>query len=148
MADVQGTYRDRMRAAVAGMQADMTPSSVESRIAEAAINFGLPVAQGAESDKGGKLPTTTQVTLGVAMHDRSVNGANLNGYADGESMRVMTKGKIWVVASVAVVPGDPVWVTPTTGAWAKAVGASNIQLPNARWASTAGIGELAILELR
>lgn len=148
MADVQGTYRDRMRAAVAGMQANMKPAVIESRIAEAAINFGLPVAQGSESDKGGKLPASTAVTLGVAMHDRSVNGGNLNGYADGETMRVMLKGDIWVTASVAVAPGDPVYVVPTTGAWAKTNASSAVLVPNARWASTAGIGELAILELR
>lgn len=146
---VQTTYADRMRPAIAGVQADMTPAKFESRIAEADINFGLPVAQGANSDKGGKLPTSTQVSLGVAALDRSISGkSNLNGYSTGESMRVMTEGKIWVVASVAVAPDDPVYVIPTTGAFAKTNASSAIQIPRARWDSTAGIGELAILHLR
>lgn len=145
---VQSTYSENMSAGRAGAIVDMSLSRIESRTAEVAMNFGAAVAQGSVSDMGGKVPASTAVTLGVAVRDRGAGLTNINGYAAGESMAVMTKGKIWVTASVAVDPDDPVFVVPTTGVFAKTSVSSAVQIPNARWASTAGIGELAVLELR
>ena len=43
-----------------------------------------------------------------------------------------------VTASVAVNDGDPVYVTVATGAFVKASGAGNVQIPNAVYDSTTG----------
>lgn len=150
MADVQGTYVENLRPAVAGAQADMTPSKVESRHCEPSggMKFGAAVAQGSVSDRGGKVPASTAVTIGIAMRDRSATGANENGYAQYETMAVMTEGRIWVVAGVDVVAGDPVYVVPTTGVFTKSNASSAVQIPNARWHTSALATNLAVIDLR
>lgn len=144
MADVQGTYVENLRPAVAGQPATMIEGTRISRTVENAsgVLFGQPVAQGV-ADKGA-IRSTTGVTkiLGAAVRDRSSPGVLENGYAQKETMSVMTEGDMWVVASVAVVPGDIVHVIVATAAWAKTGG---VLVPNARWETTAGIGELGVI---
>jgi uncharacterized hydantoinase/oxoprolinase family protein len=59
----------------------------------------------------------------------------------------MEEGVIWVMASVAVAVGDPVYYVPATGVLTN-VATSNTQIANAMWdSSTSGAG-LAKLRLR
>ena len=142
---VQTTYAENMAPAVAGQIANSEPNTLISRTVETAegIGFGLPVAQGAEDD--GVIATEAGVTeiLGVTVRERSLNANTPNAFGQYDSARIMTKGPIWVEASVAVNAGDPVWVTVATGAWtnADAGGGNSVQLVGARWdSSTSGAG--------
>lgn len=151
MPAIQSTYPNNIAVAVPGQHGTMIPATVISRTIENAQGaaFGIAVSRGA-GDNGAK-PFTVGDTaiLGITMIDRSVtSGAFANQYAQYEAAAIMTKGHIWVIASVAVVQGDPVFVIPATGAFAKTNASSAVQIPNAVWDSSAGIGGLALVRLQ
>jgi hypothetical protein len=141
---VQAEYLDGILPAVAGMIANMVPATMISRTVEdaAGIAFGKPVAQGV-NDKGCKNTVGATAIVGITVRERSVS-AEADLFAQYEEARIMTKGVIWVEASVAVVAGDIVHVIAATGAFAKTGG---VLIPNARWETSAGIGELAQIRL-
>ncbi len=145
---IQTNYAETQPAGVAGAQATMIPATMISRNVEdeAAIGFGVAVAQGAE-DKGCKaFGTGDTAVLGITIVDRSAKGAD--GFGTGDSARIMTKGDVWVTASVAVDAGDPVWVVPATGAFAKTNASSAVQIAGARWdTSTTAGDQLAVVRL-
>lgn len=117
---VQTTYTPNIRAGLPGMIVDTIPKTLISRTVQAAagLAFGVPVIQGT-ADKAGRAATTGDVAakfVGISVRDRSVK-AEANAYSQYESARVMTKGAIWVIASVAVAASDPVYFVPATGVW-------------------------------
>ncbi|MNG38240.1 hypothetical protein D3C84_1258660 [compost metagenome] len=59
----------------------------------------------------------------------------------------MTKGAIWVTASVQVAAGDPVYFVPATGLWTN-VASGNVLVAGARFdTSTTGTNQLAQVRL-
>lgn len=156
---VQTVYPDNQPAAIVGAQATMIPSTIISRTVEGltAIGFGVAVAQG-DADKGcHAFGSGDTAILGITIVDRSAPGATTSGgyitartpdkFGVGESARVLTKGDVWVTASVAVDAGDPVYVVPATGAFAKTNASSAVQIANARWDTSAAQGALAVVRI-
>ena len=155
---VQTSYPDTQPAAVAGAQATMLPASIISRTVEtAAVGFGKAVAQGT-ADKGcHAFGSGDTAILGITLLDRSASGQSVtNGqvtgrtadsFGVGESARIITKGDVWVQASVAVDAGDPVYVIPATGAFAKTSASSAVQIAGARWDTSTTTAGLAVVRL-
>lgn len=145
---IQTTYPNTISAAIAGLRGTMIPATIISRTVEAAAGaaFGIAMSRGT-GDNGAK-PFTSGDTaiLGITVIDRSVNAADK--YSQYEGAAIMTKGHVWVTASVAVDDGDPVWVIPATGAFTKSNASSAVQIPNAVYDTTAGIGALALVRLQ
>lgn len=143
---VQDSYSANIRAAVPGMIANEEGKTLISRNVEtvAGIGFGLPVAQGASD--GGCVATSAGTTkiLGITVRDRSVRPETPNVFAQYDSARVMTKGVVWVVASVAVAAGDAVTVVVATGAFSNTGG---VAIANARYDTSAAAGALAKVRL-
>lgn len=151
---VQDTYLDNIRPGLPGMLADMTPSTLISRDVEtvAGILFGRAVYQGTRDRQildGGAGGYTAAKHVGFTVRDRSAVGTVENGYALRESARVITKGAFWATPAQNVVAGDPVYVRPSNGALQKDNTNSAVQVPNARWdtSATAGAGVVAIIRL-
>lgn len=149
MGTVQSTY-STMTAARAGMLADMQEGyNAFSRSVETAagIGFGKPVQRGA-ADRGAKAIGDGSATtfLGISLRTQSRDANNGDIFAQYEDIRICDKGTVWVVASVAVVPGDPVYYT-TAGVWTN-VSSSNVLVSNAAWDTTAAIGAYAIIRLK
>ncbi|MBV4507696.1 DUF2190 family protein [Pseudomonas sp. BW13M1] len=147
---VQTSYTATIRAGLPGMIVDMIPKTLISRTVQAAggLAFGVPVIQGT-ADKAGRASTTGDTAakfVGISVRDRSVK-AEANQYSQYESARVMTKGAIWVTASVQVAAGDPVYFVPATGVWTN-VATDNVLVANARFdTSTTGANQLAQVRL-
>ncbi|MBO9766509.1 MULTISPECIES: structural cement protein Gp24 [Xanthomonas] len=143
---LQTNYPDIQPAAVRGMQATMIPATVISRTVEdvAGLAFGLAVAQG-PSEKGVVTFGGANVKfVGIALLDRSATGSDL--FPQRASARVITKGDIWVTASVVVAAGDPVYLT-AAGAFTN-VATNNTAITGARWdTSTTAAGQLAVVRL-
>lgn len=143
---LQTNYPDIQPAATRGMQATMIPSTIISRTVEdvAGLAFGLAVAQGG-TDKG--IVTFGGANLkfvGITLLDRSATGLDL--FPQRASARVITKGDIWVTASVAVAAGDPVYLT-AAGAFTN-VATNNTAITGARWdTSTTAAAQLAVVRL-
>lgn len=148
---VQTNYAATLNPAVVGAQATMIPATLISRNVETAagIAFGVAVAQGT-TDKG-VVPFAGAANkyVGITLLDRSARGTTTSpdGFAQRESARVMTKGDIWVQASVQVAAGDPVFLVAATGLFTN-VSTSNFAVPNARFdTSTTGANQLAVVRL-
>lgn len=139
MPAIQTNYAANIPGKKAGHVPEMEQADLISRTVENTdgIAFGTAVAQGA-SDKG-CIPFAGSGFVGVATRDRSVLvGEKFSRY---ESARILRKGPITVVASVAVVAGDSVALT-AAGAFTN-VTAGNTVIPNSRFETSAAAGALA-----
>src|SRR5690606_24971427 len=155
---VQTTYSDTQPAAVAGAQATMIPATIISRTVEdAAIGFGIAVAQGS-ADKGcAAFGAGDTEVLGITVLDRSASSLSVTSgqvpdrdddkFGVGESARIMTKGDIWVVCASGCSAGDPVWVRPSNGDFQDSNANSAVQIAGARWDTSASAGGLAVVRL-
>jgi len=132
---IQTTYSETMDIARAGLVAgsdyDVETGVVET---EAGIAFGLAVAQGV-SDKGIILGGTTTTFRGVSIRDVTL-GAETDLYAQRKNIGVLTRGKIWLVPSSAVVANAPVYFTAATGRFSSTSG-GNVLVKGARWVTSA-----------
>lgn len=151
MPAVQTTYNATLIPGVAGAQATMIPATLISRNVEpvAGLGFGVAVAQGA-TDKGiVAFGGAANKYVGITMLDRSAVGTTAapDAFAQRTSARVMTKGDIWVQASVQVAAGDPVYLVAATGLFTN-VATANTAVPNARFdTSTTAANQLAVVRL-
>lgn len=151
MPAVQTNYAATLSPGVVGAQATMLPATIISRNVEPAngLAFGVAVAQGT-TDKGiVAFGGAADDFVGITLMDRSAVGtaAAPDSFAQRTSARVMTKGDVWVNASVQVAAGDPVYLVAATGLFTN-VSTSNVLVPNARFdTSTTGANQLAVVRL-
>lgn len=156
---VQTDYEETQPAAVAGALATMLRGDLISRNVEgAAIGFGRAVAQGA-TDKG-CIAFAGGVVLGITVLDRSasgqtvvdgqVTGRTADAFGVGESARIAAVGggsDIWVVCATGCSAGDGVFVRPSNGDFQDSDANTAVAIPGARWDTSAGAGELAVVRL-
>jgi hypothetical protein len=135
---VQTAYASRIAPAFEGMVANSEPHDIVSKQVESAagIGFGKVALQGAADDgiivsqAGGKFVGITEAS----------HAEPADSYAQYRTAPVLRKGVIWVLASVAVAPGDLVYYVPATGVLTN-VATANTLIPGATWdSSTTGAG--------
>lgn len=146
MPALQTTYAGNLAPGYEGMPANMEVRNVISRTIETSggVGFGKPVYQGATDQA---VATTGSILRGVTEADHNVRptAAQTDGYAQGDTVSIMTKGVIWVVVNGAVTAGAPAYLT-AGGAWS-ATSTSNTAVPNAIFDSAASNGGLAKLRV-
>lgn len=135
ISDYQGTYDTTQPVAFAGMLAEgQTARDVASKVVEnAAVAFGLAVGRGT-ADGSVRLGGTGYE--GIALADKS---RDADQYDVGEMAGVIRKGTVWVTASTAVTPADPVTFTAATGVIGAGLATT---IAGAKFETSAGIGEL------
>lgn len=158
---VQSTYSDTQPAAVAGMPATLINGPVISRTVETAnVPFGRAVTQGV-ADKGCILfGSGHTVFLGIALMDRSAAGTTVvagqitartpDTFGVGESALIAPVGSgrdVWVVCATGCSAGDSVFVRPSNGALQDSNANSAVQIPGARWDTSAAAAGLAVVRL-
>ena len=96
-----------------GQKADIRPDVVMSYSAEGAVDFGKPVEYGANKDKQCKV-FDDNTFLGIALFTHTVeNDGTVEGYADKDTVSVLTSGAVFIENSQAgVSAGDKCYVTP------------------------------------
>ena len=144
MPNLQSNYLAAHARWIEGMQLNMEPASIVSRLCEDAegIGFGKVAVQGTADNQVVDSEATVKF-VGIAVLD--VNKPT-GKYEQYDTAAIMKRGVIVVTASEAVAMGDPVYYTPGTGVLSKTA-ASNTLIAGAEWASsTAGSG-LAALRL-
>lgn len=146
MPAVQTVYGGNIAPGFEGMPANMELRNTISRTIETSggIGFGKPAYQGA-TEQG--IATTGSVLRGVTEVDHNVRptAAQTDGYPQGDTVSVMTRGVIWVVVSGAVTAGAPAYLT-SAGVWS-ATASGNTAVPNAMFDSPAANGGLARLRI-
>lgn len=132
-----------------GQIADRAMADIVSRSAGSSdIGYGLGVID--VDGRTAKLPTGAEVSNGITVREsvRDNTAAGDAIYPQDHEMSVIRVGRIYVTTAAAAAPGDSVYVTPATGVITSDPAAGvNIQLPNAAFKSTAGAGEVALVQL-
>lgn len=144
MPAIQTTYAATHARWVEGMQLNMEPCVIVSRVAEDAegIGFGKVGVQGTADNQVVDSEATVKF-VGIAVLDIT---RPTGKYEQFDNVALMKKGFIVVQASVAVAVGDPVYYVPATGVLTN-VSTSNTLIAGAQWdTSTSGAG-LAALRL-
>lgn len=135
------TYDETQVAAYVGDIVNMIPATLISRTVEADVGFGVAMVQGTE-DKAARALTTGDAAadyVGFTVRERSVQDGE-DKFLANDTARLITKGVIWLQASVAVAAGDAVYIVPATGAVTN-VSTSNVLIAGARFdTSTTGAG--------
>lgn len=144
MPTIQSTYAAQHARWVEGMELNMEPKVIVTRIAEdvEGIGFGKVCVQGTADNQVVDSEATAKFA-GIAVLDTTQPTGKYEQYSN---VAVMKKGVIVVQASVAVAVGDPVYYVPATGVLTN-VSTSNTLIAGAQWdTSTSGAG-LAALRL-
>ena len=144
----QTTYPDTIPASTAGALATMANGVIQSRTVETAagIGFGVAVEQGT-ADKGVILFDGGTVS-GITVLDQGATGDS--EYAQYESARVAPVGSgvdIYVTCATGCSAGDDVYVRPSNGDFQDSSANSGVQIPGARWETSASAGGLAVIRL-
>lgn len=151
MPAIQTSYNERIRPYLLGQVVDMRLSSIISKTVEGAdgIGIGKPVARGA-GNNGCVIPTGSAVTIGVTVRSDDLLPTSPNAYAQYQSAPIIERGPVAVLCSDSggVVPGDPVYVVPTTGLFRNDNTGSAIQIPGATWETTTANDDIGVIELR
>lgn len=146
MPAIQSSY-GTMTGARLGQIAEFYHAEVQaSRTVEdvAGIGFGLACYQGVADAGVTKTPNAKFVGISIRTQGTNANLADIWG--QGDDLRLMTKGVIWVTAGATVVAGDPVYVAAANGAFTN-VSTANVLVVGARFDSGAASGALVKVRL-
>jgi hypothetical protein len=149
MPAVQTTYSATMQPAVEGMPGTMREDDVvDTRICEtvAGIGFARAVSEGTNA-RGAVIGGATKF-IGITRIDTTLiikSGQTVDQYQRYDSMAVILEGDVWVRAVAAVTHGSPATYDSTTGQLNPA--AAGVAIPNSRYLTSAGAGQLALLQL-
>ena len=147
MPAVQTSYAQTILPAVEGMIANSEPHNIISRQLESAagIGFGKVCVQGT-ADEQIRVSEATRKFRGITVMSHHAGKGIADAYDQYETVPVLERGCIWVMASVAVAVGDPAYYVPATGVLTN-VTTSNTLIPDGSFdSSTTGAG-LAILRI-
>lgn len=125
------------------------------------IPFGRFVAQSAINPGRCYLPvastdiTSIKSAAGVAVRSDSIENGDDEGYPLNEAVEVLSAGVVWVPVEEAVTPASDVYVRYAARGLNTELGtfrtdsdsSTAAALPSARWLTSAGAGELALLEI-
>ena len=132
--------------AIAGAKADTTVDVVDSFAVELAegLEPGQPVARGTDKAVHAKLAKASAEVIGVALHTHKEPKTPY--YGAGDSIGVMTFGRVWVEVAADVTAGDKAGVN-AQGQFIKAASDTDA-VAGATYLTTAKSGEMAILNIR
>jgi hypothetical protein len=134
--DAFGAAVDAMPLALPGMIAEgqQVKDVVSKRVTNAPVAFGLAVGRDGVIDGAVKLDGTG--FEGIAIIDKTRVG---DEYIVGEMAGILRKGTVWVTASTAVDPSDPVTFTAATGVIGEGLAAT---IDGAKFETSGEIGDL------
>ena len=134
--DAFGAAVDAMPLALPGMIAEgqQVKDVVSKRVTTAPVAFGLAVGRDGVIDGAVKLGGTG--FEGIAIIDKTRVG---DEYIVGEMAGILRKGTVWVTASTAVDPSDPVTFAAATGVIGEGLGTT---ISGAKFETSGGVGDL------
>ena len=125
---------------------------VETYIADEDIGFGLALVRATGEDRCrtavGVVDGSTHEAesfVGISVMDRNLRIENTDPtvYKEGDPVRVLTGGEVWVKAEAAVAVGDDVTFDADGNLSSAAAAAAQPKIVGARWMSAAGVGGIA-----
>lgn len=148
---VQTTYSLDHGEAYAGMVADQQLCNKVSKLNKsgASIPFGFGVVRDGDNAAGlAGGAFTADAIVGVVARElnRAYEDGETFGAKDGYQMSVITTGVVWVNTVDAATAGGNVFLDQD-GTIRATAGATGIQIPNAKFVTSAGAGALAKISL-
>lgn len=140
-----------------GQLGDIGFNDIATNQAQENVPFGRGLVNGGEEIA--VIPSSTGSTVfeGVSLHSYEVelDSNNVRQYVDGDAINTLKRGRVWVKSEAAIAIGDPVYLRHTANGATKLPGmftdnADNGKcylLTGARWLTSCGAGELALLEV-
>jgi hypothetical protein len=157
------SYANKPADSFPGMLHGLQPRNIVTGLNKVtAIPFGTGAVQAGTGDRDIVVPSaSTDVFVGVSLHQHVEQGyGSVNAtHAVNSAVPLLRRGQVWVMAEQAVTPSDPVFVRYTAngtingvvtaaGQFRKDADTSRaLQIPNARWVTSAAAGGLAVLEV-
>ena len=138
-----------------GQLYDLSPKDVVTEAAEVALPYGILAVQGTAENQA-KVPTAgadlaADKVRGVVLADQAreqkVGGSATGEYSLKDAVSLLRMGRVWVLAKDAVTKGGAVHAFNTTGELGSTGLATSTLVAGLRWASSAGAGEFAVLEV-
>jgi len=150
---MQTVYSQNMNPAFAGMLADLSVKTVDSRAAQGEISLGFGVVGGTNPEKQVKVPSGNITGFqGVALHQAKEQDASGKvTYKDKDTVPVLTKGRVWVPVIGAVAYDGDVYLIHTganAGKFTGSAGANQGQVGGAKFKTSTSTDGLAVLELK
>lgn len=144
------SYGSTLTKAEAGAKYDISPDTVVSYAAEAAIPFGRAVKRGTDKQKEVLLVAAdTDAFFGVALKQQTIviaTGAT-PGYAQYDTVSVLEQGKVWVEVTSDVTAGAAAYVDVSNGKFTD-VATDNLAVPSGTFETSAVSGGLAVLAIK
>jgi hypothetical protein len=155
MAVAQSTYSENPAIGVPGAIANEETFNSISRTVETAagLGFGQPAARSADTSPAGdhlcRLLASGATFLGIAILNRAVpaSESNPDAYPQYMAAALLTQGSIFVTAGATVAAGDDVYWNSSTGKYGTSSGGSNIAIPEARFETSGGDGDIVEVSL-
>ena len=131
---MQTSYGQYMDPATAGSLYDISPRTVDSKVAEAAIGLGFGLIAGTDLANQVKVPAATFSAgfIGIALSQAKEQDASGNvAYAAKDTVPVLRKGRAWVPfasgqAIVAETAAYLIFSGADAGKWTNAAGAGSV----------------------
>jgi hypothetical protein len=151
---VQSTFPEQMRQGFHGMVNRMVDYNAATRSVEGSAATGVApgraVSQSLASDIGCTLGGTVKDFVGITILDPTLvqfvgSTVPAENYAQYQNCGVLTKGEIFITATVATVTGDPVHFGAADGVLTNTGGIGPIV--GARWKYTRPANELNVVQL-
>ncbi len=147
----QATFSEQMRQGFPGMVNRMVDYNAVTRSAEGGnIPAARAVSQSAAADINAVIGGTLVGFIGITILDPTVvnpvgSSVPVDAYAQYTNMGILTKGEIFVTATVATTAGDPVHFGAADGVLTNtgAIG----PIPGARWKHTRAANDLNVVQL-
>jgi len=115
---IQTSYDFTTRAAIEGLQANLSLNDVQAKIAEDIVPFGRAVVRGS-TDNAVKLPEADdELFVGISLLRYGaenplvapgIDPSSLTEYNQFDAMAVLSTGYVWVFTEENVTPGSPVY---------------------------------------
>lgn len=147
---LQSTYPTAMRKGFPGQVVNETNWDADTLIVEtvAGIGFGLACGQGAADDGVILGAGSAAGFVGISMKDITLVVSDADKYQRYANAAILNEGDIWVTTGGAVVAGGDVTFVASTGVLGSvAADGTHFTIAGARWMTSAGSGELAIVRL-
>lgn len=150
----QTSFTESSAKAYPGLKHGVGPSRELNRVADADLNFGLALVEGATPGVSCKVfDTAGQRIIGFSKRQHTQNTSQSSSDClENRDLSVMIEGEIYVKVEDAVVAGQPVFARHTA-AGAEVLGACRSdadggdaeEVAGARYLRSAGAGELAVV---
>lgn len=140
---IQTEYPSRIPQGLEGALANNEPKTLISRVATEEIGFGVPVVASTGDKTVRNFASGDTAIVGVTVRDRSVDPSAPNSFREGDNVRVLKEGVIFVTVSTAVTAESEAFIA-ADGTFADA----GLAIDRGSYDTSGNAGDIVTLRIR